>query len=257
MARYAVVTEDELNALSRIAAEPTRVFVALKLHRNNTSRESDVSRGTLARRAGCSLSAVSRSLRQLEACGVVQTLMRTGQRHLYRFPLDGSALATDGKGAPCQKRQDSLATSENTPLATHDNQTTGSEQQGIQQAVASFDSFWKKHPKKYEKAKAREAFGVLVAQGVDPRELVRAAAVYANMCKRDSTEERFIMQGSRFLDPDARRWEEYAPGYRIPRVRCPECDGRGDVHNDTGGKWTPCPRCKGTGWAEEREPWDA
>lgn len=74
-----------------------------------------------------------------------------------------------------------------------------------------FASFWSAYPRKESKYEAWTNWQALVAGGVAPETLIRAAATYAAYTKRLGTDTPHILHGSTFLGPQ-RRWEDYSDG---------------------------------------------
>lgn len=71
-----------------------------------------------------------------------------------------------------------------------------------------FDEFWKVYPRKKEKAKAYKAYCARLKDGFSDDELLKAATVYAEECKKRNTEERYIKLGSTFLSANT-PFEDY------------------------------------------------
>ena len=82
-----------------------------------------------------------------------------------------------------------------------------------------FELAWKLLPRRRNASKkaAWKAWKARVRAGVDPDQLVLAAKRYGEVCRRDCTEERYVLHGATFFGPDE-RWLAY----------CPSTNGDGD-----------------------------
>lgn len=86
---------------------------------------------------------------------------------------------------------------------------------------ALFDEFWAAYPRKRERATALRCFRRLVAEGVDPQDLVASARHYAAYVLQHSTDDRYVAYGSTFLGPK-RKWEDFVAGVPEDRRRSDE-----------------------------------
>lgn len=66
----------------------------------------------------------------------------------------------------------------------------------------SFESFWKNYPRKKEKAKAYKCYQARLKDGYSEDELLTACNKYAEECKKEKKEERYIKLGATFLGPN-------------------------------------------------------
>lgn len=66
---------------------------------------------------------------------------------------------------------------------------------------SSFEEFWTLYPRKKEKAKASRAYQARLRDGFSEAELLSAAKQYAEECKKDRREEKYIKLGATFLGP--------------------------------------------------------
>lgn len=71
-----------------------------------------------------------------------------------------------------------------------------------------FEQFWQVYPRRVEKLRAFKAWQARIREKVPPADLIAAARQYAEKCRREGTEERFIKHPSTFLGP-ARPYEDY------------------------------------------------
>jgi len=62
-----------------------------------------------------------------------------------------------------------------------------------------FEAFWKAYPRKKEKSKAYKCYQARLKDGFSEDELLIAAQKYAEECKREHREERYIKLGATFL----------------------------------------------------------
>jgi uncharacterized protein YdaU (DUF1376 family) len=67
-----------------------------------------------------------------------------------------------------------------------------------------FDRFWQAYPRSENKSEAHKAF-VKALKGTDHETIIRGATAFADHCKREGTEKRFIAHASTWLNQ--RRWE--------------------------------------------------
>lgn len=73
-----------------------------------------------------------------------------------------------------------------------------------------FEKFWAVYPRKVEKQRAYRCWKIRIREGLSEgltteglvRDLVNAAANYANECQRHGTQQRYIKHASTFLGPD-------------------------------------------------------
>jgi len=77
-----------------------------------------------------------------------------------------------------------------------------------------FEEFWSCYPRKTEKAAAFAKWKARLRQKVDPADMIKAAQNYAEKCRQDGTEVRFIKHAKTFLG-ESRSYEEYIDG--IPK----------------------------------------
>lgn len=73
---------------------------------------------------------------------------------------------------------------------------------------SAFDDVWGRYPRKTKRLEALKAWRARVRAGVSPDELARAVENYAARCRREGTEERFVMHGSSFFGPNE-RWRDF------------------------------------------------
>lgn len=62
-----------------------------------------------------------------------------------------------------------------------------------------FEEFWAVYPRKADKAQAYKKYKARLEDGFSHEQLLEAAKNYANQCKRDRTEDRYIKHGKTFL----------------------------------------------------------
>lgn len=62
-----------------------------------------------------------------------------------------------------------------------------------------FEEFWEIYPRKADKAQAYKKYKARLEDGFSHEQLLQAAKNYAEQCKRDRTEERYIKHGKTFL----------------------------------------------------------
>ena len=64
---------------------------------------------------------------------------------------------------------------------------------------ANFESVWSVYPRKRDKASAYKAYNARLKEGYSENELMTATKAYAEECKKNHTEERYIKQGKTFF----------------------------------------------------------
>lgn len=64
---------------------------------------------------------------------------------------------------------------------------------------SNFEAFWEAYPRKKEKAKAYKCYQTRLKDGFSEQELLTAAKNYAEECKKDNREEKYIKLGATFL----------------------------------------------------------
>lgn len=66
----------------------------------------------------------------------------------------------------------------------------------------SFEQFWRAYPRHKEKAKAYKCYHARLNDGYSEHEMLEAAENYAECCRKEQTNERYIKLASTFLGPD-------------------------------------------------------
>jgi len=73
---------------------------------------------------------------------------------------------------------------------------------GKDEYTQEFEEFWSNYPRKLDKRRAFKAWKARLKEGTDPLDIIQAGINYANYCKKQGFEQRFIKHGSTFLGPD-------------------------------------------------------
>lgn len=68
--------------------------------------------------------------------------------------------------------------------------------------TCAFEQIWNAYPRKKEKAKAYKCYKARLADGFSEDELLLAVKRYADECKKNHTDERYIKLGATFLGPN-------------------------------------------------------
>ena len=68
--------------------------------------------------------------------------------------------------------------------------------------TCAFEQLWNAYPRKKEKAKAYKCYKARLADGFSEDELETAVKRYADECKKNHTDERYIKLGATFLGPN-------------------------------------------------------
>ena len=71
-----------------------------------------------------------------------------------------------------------------------------------------FNEFWKIYPRSDAKSEAYKNFMTRMKEGFSPNDLIDAAKNYADTCRRERREKKFILQAKTFLGPNL-RFEDY------------------------------------------------
>lgn len=135
--------------------------------------------------------------------------------------LDGSELYPSGNGG------------EETPSPAENNGSVESES-----SAPGFLEFWNAYPRRSGMNLAIPAFDQLLADGVDPTDLVAAAKKYGVKVLKDGLAEKFIKMPHTFLTAGV--FVEYAPMYL---ASCQRCHGGGyheQVRDDGSTAMAPC-----------------
>lgn len=75
-----------------------------------------------------------------------------------------------------------------------------------------FEEFWQHYPRKVEKKRAFRMWKARLKEKVSPSDMIRACMNYAEYCRQNGTEMRYIKHPSTFLGPD-KPYEEYINGF--------------------------------------------
>ena len=73
--------------------------------------------------------------------------------------------------------------------------------------TCAFEQLWNAYPRKKEKAKAYKCYKARLADGFSEDELLLAVKRYADECKKNHTDERYIKLGATFLGPNTPFWD--------------------------------------------------
>ena len=73
-----------------------------------------------------------------------------------------------------------------------------------------FEEFWRVYPRKADKAQAYKKYKARLEDGFSHEQLLEAAKNYADQCRRDRTEEKYIKHGKTFLG-EATPFLDYLP----------------------------------------------
>lgn len=86
---------------------------------------------------------------------------------------------------------------------------------------AAYQDYLKAHPKAVDSDAGFAHFSALLAEGVDPAQIVGAARSYAETVKNWSAEAK-VQQSDNFLDPDRGQWRKHVPP--PPKAKASEAD---------------------------------
>jgi uncharacterized protein YdaU (DUF1376 family) len=85
------------------------------------------------------------------------------------------------------------------------------------QEAADYLIFLEAHPKPVESKKGESAFSELISSGVDPKQIIAAAAGYAETVASWSSEAK-VQQSDNFIDPERGKWREFIPKPKATRA---------------------------------------
>lgn len=71
-----------------------------------------------------------------------------------------------------------------------------------------FEALWKEYPRKVDKGAAYKSYQARLKEGYTADELLKATKAFADYCRKEKTEEKFIKHGSTFFGP-TRPFEDY------------------------------------------------
>lgn len=104
--------------------------------------------------------------------------------------------------------------SENAPAENLDSKSGGAQNKDSGKGISKheytedFEEFWRYYPRKTEKAAAFAKWKARLKQKVPPEDLIKAARNYAEKCRNEGTEERFIKHAKTFLGEN-KPYEEF------------------------------------------------
>lgn len=108
---------------------------------------------------------------------------------------------------------DDAGASENAPAENPAEESGGAQinksGKGKSNYTEKFEEFWMYYPRKTEKAAAFAKWKARLKQKVIPEDLIKAARNYAEKCRTEGTEERFIKHAKTFLGEN-KPYEEFA-----------------------------------------------
>jgi hypothetical protein len=205
-----------------------QILVAISAHADLTGRAYP-SMSTLAEMTGMGRGDVPRSIRRLEALGLISRESRPGRGCIYVVIFDAPVLPTVSTRADSVEADSIGAVSADTPqlsapvlptvstraaltYITKKNISSPRERGGMRvPAGGYFDRFWRSYPSRGGQANpkkpAQEKFAAAVKRGVDPELLIRAAMNYADCMQRSGTAGRYIKTAEVWLNKAS--WEQY------------------------------------------------
>ena len=88
---------------------------------------------------------------------------------------------------------------ENVPALPEAQNPNPKSRKAISNYSTDFEEFWSVYPRKVDKAQAYKKYKARLEDGFSPDQLLEAAKNYADQCRRDRTEEKYIKHGKTFL----------------------------------------------------------
>ena len=135
---------------------------------------------------------VLKYLKLLESLKMVQRISTKQQTLL--------TIENYGKYQICQDTgKDTEQTQNRHGSATNNNENNENNNIYIDNISTHFSEFWKCYPKKTEKGNAYKCYKARLNDGFSEDELLTACKNYAEECKRENREKRYIKNGSTFL----------------------------------------------------------
>lgn len=90
----------------------------------------------------------------------------------------------------------------NSQLTTIEERKEEKESKKVNKYTCAFETLWSVYPRKKEKSKAYGCYKARLADGFSEDELITAVKRYADECKRERTDDRYIKLGATFLGPN-------------------------------------------------------
>lgn len=88
---------------------------------------------------------------------------------------------------------------ENTPALPDTQSPKPKPRKAIRNYSTDFEEFWSVYPRKVNKAQAYKKYKARLEDGFSHEQLLEAAKNYVAQCKRDKTDEKYILHGKTFL----------------------------------------------------------
>lgn len=89
--------------------------------------------------------------------------------------------------------------SEQSPNANPTQTKNKKNEKNDKEYICAFETFWSIYPRKTDKSRAYQCYQARLRAGYSEDELLTACKNYADQCKKNGTEQRYIKQGSTFL----------------------------------------------------------
>ena len=99
---------------------------------------------------------------------------------------------------------------ENIPALPEAQSPEPKSRKAISNYSTDFEEFWSVYPRKADKAQAYKKYKARLEDGFSHEQLLEAAKNYADQCRRDGTEEKYIKHGKTFLG-EATPFLDYLP----------------------------------------------
>ena len=165
-----------------------------------------------------SASTIRRTLASLESRGLIETTSRHNRRGFDNtkwytinyaiVPVILSRPSVQNEQMSCPIQPDALVNLSNTipyinDISSSDTAKTPKQAEGYPE---QFEQFWAAYPRKLEKKAALKAWKNTVKE-TSPDLLIRAAAGYAEHCRRENTAQQYVKHAARFMNSGA--YEDY------------------------------------------------
>lgn len=157
---------------------------------------------SLAERWGWGRKKVSNFLNILESDSMIEQ-KRNNKRTLIKVVnYDVYQVMAESEGTSEEHQGNTEGTSEEHQRNTNNNVKNDKNENNVNKNniySSNFEEFWKVYPRKVDKAKANKCYQARVKEGWSEEELLKAAKAYAESCKKNGTEDKYIKHGATFL----------------------------------------------------------
>lgn len=142
---------------------------------------------------------VSNFLNLLESDGMIEQ-ERNNKRTLIRvLNYDVFQSCEDIQGTAGEQQKNTKGTAEEQQRNTNNNEKNDKNDKNKDKYMCAFEDFWKEYPRKVDKGNCYKQYQARLKSGFTEEELLTACKNYANECKKNRTEAKYIKHGATFL----------------------------------------------------------